>query len=443
MKFNLPVESELSQTLVKKIIDTNRSEVARLKNLENYYLGKHKILERIVDDPTKPNHKIVNPYPQYICDVLCGYFIGKPIVYTSTDEDLSNELNIVLALNGVANADSGIAKASSIFGRAYELHYVDNMGNARFKKVDPMDMIIIRDDTIDENIMYAIRIVPQYDIETSKNYSIIEVYSDTEITKYKSEEGNTSLEFIETVPHSYGIVPVVEYKNNEHELGDFENIIPLIDAYDILESDSLNDFSYFVDSYLMLTGLTADSEDIAQMKENRVILLDDANSKAEWLIKSENDTVSQNLKDRFKSDIHKFSKAPDLSDEAFSNNASGIAIKYKLFGTENTVAEKERYFKEGLDRRMELIFNILSLGSNKKYDWRAVEEQFTRNIPNNDIEIADMVQKLSGLVSTETLLAQLPFIEDVQEEMERRENTEEERFYDFTKEVDNELLAEA
>ena len=78
--------------------------------------------------------------------------------------------------------------------------------------------------------------------------------------------------------------------------------------------------------------MTADAEDIQQMKENRVIILDE-DGEADWLIKSENDTVSENLKNRYKNDIHKFAKVPDLSDEAFSSNASGVAIKYKLFGT--------------------------------------------------------------------------------------------------------------
>jgi SPP1 family phage portal protein len=71
-------------------------------------------------------------------------------------------------------------------------------------------------------------------------------------------------------------------------MGDFERVIDLIDAYDSMQSDSLNGFDYFVDAYLALYGFTADESDIQKMKENRVLLMDEGTS-AEWLIKNEND----------------------------------------------------------------------------------------------------------------------------------------------------------
>jgi len=62
--------------------------------------------------------------------------------------------------------------------------------------------------------------------------------------------------------HYFGAVPIAVFKNNEEEVGDFEKVISLIDAYDKMESDSLNDFEYFTDAYLALYGFTADPEDI-------------------------------------------------------------------------------------------------------------------------------------------------------------------------------------
>jgi len=58
------------------------------------------------------------------------------------------------------------------------------------------------------------------------------------------------------------MVPIAIFENNEDQMGDFEKVIDLIDAYDKMESDSLNDFEYFVDAYLALYGFTAEAEDI-------------------------------------------------------------------------------------------------------------------------------------------------------------------------------------
>ena len=53
------------------------------------------------------------------------------------------------------------------------------------------------------------------------------------------------------------------------------------------------------------------------------------------------------------------------------------------------------------------------------FDWRGIDIIFTRNVPSNDTDIANMVNTLSGIVSDETLLAQIPFVEDVEAELER------------------------
>ena len=48
------------------------------------------------------------------------------------------------------------------------------------------------------------------------------------------------------------------------------------------------------------------------------------------------------------------------------------------------------------------------------FDWRAIDIIFKRNIPTDLSGLADIINKLSNIVSTETLLGQLPFVEDIQ-----------------------------
>ena len=55
---------------------------------------------------------------------------------------------------------------------------------------------------------------------------------------------------IDVEPHNFGDVPMVEYWNNSEETGDFEQVISLIDAYDTLESDRINDKTQFTDALL-------------------------------------------------------------------------------------------------------------------------------------------------------------------------------------------------
>ncbi len=414
----------LTTEILRKLCVKHQGEVvARLTNLDNYYKGKNEILKRTMADPTKPNNKVANPFANYITDMFTGYFIGEPVAYTSLDKKAVDELQMILTYNDEQDENAELAKDASVFGVAYEMLYIDEDGLTRFKKVSPKEVIGVYSDTMDNDLIYAIRYYDTVDLESDEAQKVIEVYSANDVKIYKSNENFDTLVLHEEYTHYFAAVPFVVYKNNDDMIGDFELVISLIDAYDKLASDSLNDFEYFCDAYLALYGMDAEVEDIKAMKENRVILMDEGTS-AEWLTKQVNDAQMENLKKRLEDDIHKFSKCPAMTDENFSANASGVAMKFKVMGMENVTAVKERKFKKGLQRRIELISNILNL-TYGAFDWRSIDITFTRNLPVNSYEIADMINKLRGIVSNETLLSQLPFVEDVQVEKEKLEGESE------------------
>lgn len=402
-----------------RIVEQHRmNDLPRLLELENYYNTKNKIVNRVMADPAKPNNKLANPYASYITDTLTGYFVGEPITYNSNDEVLLKDLSMIFEYNDEADENMELAKNASIYGVAYEMLYFSEEDKMiRFKPLSPKEVIPIFDKSVESNLLAVIRYYDDYNVVEDKTYTIIEVINNIEVMRYQTSQGSTSLTLLEQYPHYFGMVPIAIFKNNEEERGDFEPVISLIDAYDTMESDSVNDFAYFVDCYLALYGFTAEAEDVQKMKENRILLMDDG-TKAEWLIKNSNDTTIENMKNRLDADIHKFAKCPNLADKEFASNASGIAIKFKTLGTENLVSIKERKFKRGLQQRLELISMISSV-LREGFDWRAIDIVFSRNLPTNDMDIANMVNSLRDIVSDETLLAQVPFVEDVQAEMER------------------------
>lgn len=408
-----------------RIVEQHRmNDLPRLLELENYYNTKNKIINRVMADPAKPNNKLANPYASYITDTLTGYFVGEPITYNSNDEVLLQDLSMIFEYNDEADENMELAKNASIYGVAYEMLYFSEEDKMiRFKPLSPKEVIPIFDKSVESNLLAVIRYYDDYNVVEDKTYTIVEVINNTEVVRYQTSQGSTSLTLLEQYPHYFGMVPIAIFKNNEEERGDFEPVISLIDAYDTMESDSVNDFAYFVDCYLALYGFTAEAEDVQKMKENRILLMDDG-TKAEWLIKNSNDTTIENMKNRLDADIHKFAKCPNLADKEFASNASGIAIKFKTLGTENLVSIKERKFKRGLQQRLELISMISSV-LREGFDWRAVDIVFSRNLPTNDMDIANMVNSLRDIVSDETLLAQVPFVEDVQAEMDRIEEQRE------------------
>ena len=417
--YKLSEDTVLTAEHVVRYIDNNLATYTALNKLYDYYKTEHDILDRTMTDSTKPNNKLVNPYGNYITDMMCGYFMGVPVTYNSDIDELADKIQDIFNQNDEQAENAELAKYASIYGKTYEYMYLDCDANICFLPLDTREIIPIYKNTLKRELLYVIRYYDSEDIVTGATTTQVEVYDKDNISYYtKSDKG---LSFIESIPHIFGQVPIIEYLNNTEELGDFEPVISLIDAYDKMESDSLNDFDLFADAYLALVGMSGtDSDDIATMKENRILLLDE-NGAAEWLIKQTNDEHIENMKNRLEKDIHTFSKCPKLTDENFAGTASGISLKYKLMGLENATAKKERAFKKGLQKRLSLITNILNIkGGN--YDYRDIDITFTRNLPVNLLETAQLINNLSGTLSEETLIAQVPFITDVQQELERKKN---------------------
>lgn len=410
----------LSTQDIQSLIDRHTAEVTRLEKLNNYYIGNQEIRNKRRDNGAA-NNIIVNNYCAYITDMSTGFFIGKPISYTSNNEKALGTINEIFKYNDEAEHNLKLAEAASICGCAYELLYMDEEAKVRFTDLSPEEVILVADTTVEKNIRYAIRHYDITSIDGNTKTTYIEVYDEVNVVKYKSS--GTLVQIEPPTSHNFDGVPIIEYPNNNKYRGDFEGVISLVDAYNKTQSLNLDDMEDFTNAYLVLKGFgyaggTKDgtAEDIREMRQNKVLLIDE-NGGAEWLIKNINDTYIENMKNRLKSDIHKFSNVPDMTDENFSANASGVAIKYKLIGLEQIRSRKERLFKKALQRRIELIFGVMSL-TGDKYDFRDIEPNFSDNVPANVKELADIVKELYGIVSNGKLLSLLPFVTDPQDELE-------------------------
>ena len=421
-------QSTLTTYDFQRIIQNHAGDYNHKVKLKRYFLGRHDILRKEGRANTDVNNRLVSNYCGYISNMSVGFFLGQPVTYKTTTEHES-ELQALLEIFDYNDGDSHnveLAEEASITGEAFEFLYLDGDSNIRMASVPSEEVVIVCDATLEENILYGVRHYKVKNLDGMTDQEFVDVYDAKSVKHYSY---NSALKFLGEEPHYFDDVPIIEFPNNKQRRGDFEDVITLVDAYNMAQSLTLDDLQDFTDAFLVLKGLGGtNDEDAKDLRRRKIISLDGDGAGAEWLIKNINDTYVENVKTRLQNDIHKFSCIPDMSDDSFASNTSGVAIKYKLIGLEQIRSRKEREFKKSLQRRIELIGGIQKLKSQPSIDFRDIDVQFSANIPANVQELAQIVNQLSGAVSQKTLLGLLPFVPNPLEEMEELTHEREESF---------------
>lgn len=417
----LDLSQDLNIKRLSKILNYYEQSIKPAKAFnKGYYDGTGQaIMNRIIEDDSRPNNRIVKNYCKTITDNFRGYICGKPITYSSrNDSDISLLLDTLVA-NDVVNADSIFLKNALIHGEAYELCYINENQEKRFKSLDSLNSIPIYRADLDEKLLYFITYSPVIDWDSEawvKKYRL-DIYDNKYIYHYESDEGFNNLKQLSIEEHYFNDVPVSVLTLDDGK-SIFDCVVGMQDAYNKLLSDEVNDFEAFVDAYMVLKNVSADEEDLAAMKQSRTILLD-GDSDVAYLTKSMNDTQIENLLENLNSSIHTISNSPDFSSEEFNSGvSSGTALSYKLVGFNNIAANVQAQFIKALQNRIRLLNRVFALVESNDYD---IEITFNHNLPTAIADTANVVNSLRGLVSDESLLKLLPFIEDVEAEKQRVE----------------------
>lgn len=263
--------------------------------------------------------------------------------------------------------------------------------------------------------MYFVRLYKASEWDDTDRY-YVDVYSDYDIKHYQMFSQMGGLQFRGQEQHYFNQCPANIFMLPD-EKSIFDCVIGLQDAANELLSSEIDDYSAFCDAFLVLQGVDAETDDIAAMKENRVLLLPE-NASAQWLTKSANDAQVENILKRIHESIYRVAQCPDFSSESFVGGvSSGVAIQYRLTGMETRAGRVEALMKKALQRRIEIICGIASLKLGEEV-FRDIDIDFKRNIPEDTTSIINLINSLKGTISDATLIAQLPFVSDVNAELE-------------------------
>lgn len=401
-----PPDAEALGAAVGEFLRTVRPERQRLYD---YYRGEQSV-DKGETVRGRPDNRLRAPFPRYITEVHTGYFLGLPptVAYGGAAgaryAALSRELDL-------PHLYFDLGRDLSICGAGFALVWAER-GGVKVCRCDPCGCFAIRSGDAGAPLLAAVRLFASGRGETRGVLYTAErlvpfVWDGTGVTLGAAEEN---------LLHT---IPLLPFYNNCQGVGDFAMVTGLVDAYNVLLSGALDDMQSVANAFLALYGMQGTTQrDIEQANRSRILSLSEG-GRAEFVVKNLNHEALGQLEVNLRRSILQLSMTPDLCDEHFAGNSSGVALQYKLWGIEQVRAAKERTFTDGL----RALLAVLTEGERllgRSVDLTGGEVTFYKNLPQDNAALAETLLSLSPLLSRQTILENLPWVADAQEELRRR-----------------------
>ena len=425
-------EEELTHDQLMEYIEQHQAQVPRFNELWNQYTSRPPILDEEQKEEFKPDNRLVVNHGRKLVETFNGYFAGISPKLNHDDDEVSDAINDFWKRNDFGDVFAELSKLTSLYGVAYLYIWQDEEANTRVIHNSPMDMFVIKDDSIEGVTKYGVR----YNFDDEGNLSGI-VTSNDNITQFDGSG------FGEITEHYYPIVPVIEFVENDEQQSIIRPVETLINAYNKTLSFKMNDADYFSDAYMKILGAELDLESIQHIKDNRIINLfgqDGTNGiDVNFLDKPDGNTSQEMLLDRIERLIFQLTIGFNPNGESYTQ-ASGVALDKMTLPMQNLAGTKERKFTKGLNSLMQCFTSLpTNVPASKRDSWIDIEYRFTRNIPRNLNDEAEVARALEGIISKETQLSILSAVDDVKLEIEKMEDERELPMYDFEIEEGQEI----
>lgn len=402
--------------------EKNRGEICYLYD---YYKGKQPCLYRTKNIREDICNQIVENRAKEIVDFKTGYLCGSPIQYVSRNSDVQkseevDRLNSYMATENKSSLDKELIEWQMICGTSYRMCLPDDMAEQddcpfELFVLDPRNTFIIYSNDYRKKPLAAIyytteeRLInggtkPKY--QTIHNYS---VYTSAEFMQLEEDK------VVRVLPHTLGMIPIIEYPANESRMGAFEPVLPLLDTLNDLDSNRMDGVEQFVQSLMILYNCQLpDGEDASSLQAKGLIeLKSTGDNKADVKILSEqlNQTETQTLKVDLLSAIREISGVPAQGDgnSSDSSNNGAVVLKNGWQSAESMAKSSELMFKKAETDFLKLVLNICNDDVNVKpfsMNLLDIETKFTRNCYDN---ILSKSQTLVTLLQTEKVAPQIAF----------------------------------
>jgi len=335
------------------------------------FLGKQAILDRPEPNTSHINNKTVVNYAYPITRQIVGYTFGNPLELVQKNSDKQEQvqkLSDIFGYEEVYATDISAATFASVCGLGYEITLPSKDIN---KDNTPEIPIII--DCLDPRHTFVVQSTDVGNPQIMSCMEIMDVEGNFKkyimfTNKYKFTLDYDTKE-IKTEVNPIGLDPITLVPNSLFLVGDWEEAISVMDALNMVTSDSLNDIEGTIKSLLVLIGAELDENDestLSKIKEKRLLSLTggtegvSSNLDAKFISPSLDSVSVQNIRDFLEDARNVITGIPDRSANS-SGGDTGEAVLNRDGWTDIEIVAKlkELFFKKAKKRQVAVAIKIL------------------------------------------------------------------------------------
>lgn len=388
--------TEITKDDIKNIVDDHSSNIVpTMKKLEKYANGYNTKIKESENskESNVPNNTKSYAYGKRIVDTTTNYLISNNAKYSAKDQDYIKKIENLQLINNDARESKQIIYDLVRFGIAGKLFYydtIDGQATLSYAYINPMEFAAVYNYDVNPKLIAVIRYYTTINSSGVDESTNIVVYNEDNEQHYTT---GLNKEVIggEIVAHNFNTVPFSVYGGGDYS-GMLYHVLDQIDAYDVLQNGNLNEIEKNGLAIMIFSdGVNITPENIKKANDMGAFVAPTgmgAKEAAAYLTKEINSEFHTVVGANAKQEIFDLSTVPDFMSKEFAAE-SGVALRYKLIGFDNSARQIEEFFKDGESRSIDIMTKSFDNSWKSRsqyyqnYPERIVSIELVENIPND------------------------------------------------------------
>lgn len=394
--------------------------------LWDYYRGRQPVLDRVKDVRPEICNRIVENHASEIVNFKLGYQLAEPLQYTlrnhdgtagpeGTDEtedgysehlgDL-NELNTLMFARDKASSDRDLFEYMCVCGVGYRM--VESTADDE----EPFELHVLKpwDTFVVYSSAYHHRPIAAVWVGTAQDGSEKTLYNVYTADSWYLIQG---ADIIDSRPHTYGAIPIVEYDLNSVRLGAFEVVLPILDALNALESNRMDDIEQTVQSLMKFVDCDVDEDTFLSMLEIgavKVKTVEGGRGDVDFIRNSLDQSQTQVTKEDLLQAVTNICGMPNRNGTKASTSDTGAAVLLRDGWTmaESHAKSYELQFKRAERVLLKIVLGICEQSGGVDIDLRSRDIELTFNRRNYE-NVLVKAQVLTTMLSNNCIHPEIAF----------------------------------